>query len=148
MIIYKQKERTHFDDILFHIFDNTDFGCDAKLMWLCECAWLEIDVVALAAQRSWGGAGWPMPLKLPFPWLQKCTPSPIGFRLMTVHSPKSRLSYDLSAYTHPCLCNIDPRTYNNDRKLRFARLCTAFSVYFERVSLLHMPIHYPRACAL
>ena len=44
----------------------TDFWCDAKLVWLCECAWLEMDVVALAAQRSWGGAGWLMPLKLPF----------------------------------------------------------------------------------
>ena len=33
----------------------TDFWCDAKLVWLCECAWLEMDVVALAAQRSWGG---------------------------------------------------------------------------------------------
>ena len=37
----------------------TDFWCDAKLVWLCECAWLEMDVVALglAAQRSWGGVG-------------------------------------------------------------------------------------------
>ena len=33
----------------------TEFWCDAKLVWLCECAWLELDVVALAAQRSWGG---------------------------------------------------------------------------------------------
>ncbi len=49
MIIYKQKDRTQFDNILF---DN--FGCDAKLVWLCEGAWLEMDVVALAAQRSWG----------------------------------------------------------------------------------------------
>ena len=32
----------------------TDFWCDANLVWLCECAWLEMDVVALAAQRSWG----------------------------------------------------------------------------------------------
>ena len=43
----------------------TDFWCDAKLVWLCKCAWLEMDVVALAAQRSWGGGG-RMPLKLPF----------------------------------------------------------------------------------
>ena len=52
MIIYKQKDRTHFDDILF---DNTtwmtDFWCDTKLVWLRECAWLEMDVVALAAQE-------------------------------------------------------------------------------------------------
>ena len=32
--------------------------------------------------------------------------------------------------------------------LRLVRLGTAFSVHFERASLLHMPIHYPRACAL
>ena len=28
-------------------------------------------------------------------------------------------------------------------KLRFVRLGTIFSVHFERVSLLHMPTHYP-----
>ncbi len=33
-------------------------------------------------------------------------------------------------------------------KLRFVRLGTVLSVHFERVSLLHMPTHYPRACAL
>ena len=31
-----------------------DFWCDAKLVRLCESAWLEMDVVALAAQRSCG----------------------------------------------------------------------------------------------
>ena len=28
-------------------------------------------------------------------------------------------------------------------KLRFLRLGSVFSVHFERVSLLHMPTHYP-----
>ena len=27
----------------------TEFWCDAKLVWLCECACLEMDVVASAA---------------------------------------------------------------------------------------------------
>ena len=31
-------------------------------------------------------------------------------------------------------------------KLRFVRLGTVFAVHFQRVSLLHMPTHYPRTC--
>ncbi len=55
MIIYKQKDRTHFDDFLFdNTMSMTDFWCDTQLVWLCEYAWLEMDVVALAAQRSYG----------------------------------------------------------------------------------------------
>ncbi len=54
MIIYNQKDKIHFDILFDNSIQMTDFWCDAKLVWLCECAWLEMDVVALAAQRSWG----------------------------------------------------------------------------------------------
>ena len=77
MIIYKQKDKTHFDNILF---DNTNINDWFLVWWLLTRVIVWMCLVGNGSLsctcREAGGAGWPMPLKLPFPWLHKCTPHP------------------------------------------------------------------------